>query len=126
MLALVLGVALAALAEAAMLDAWITTKTKLALMTAAGVRGRAINVNTVFGRVTLHGTADEVATAKRIIETTGAAYTTAWGRWRRRFVPSMAKAGTLSRVRGLVATRLPSRSGAMPRVANACWRTGST
>ena len=55
-LALVLGVALATPAGAAMSDAWITMKTKLALLTTAGVNGIAINVDTVFGRVTLHGT----------------------------------------------------------------------
>jgi hypothetical protein len=41
MLVLVLGVALAAPAGAAMPDAWITSKTKLALLTTAGVRGMA-------------------------------------------------------------------------------------
>jgi osmotically-inducible protein OsmY len=69
MLALVLGVVLAAPARAAMPDAWITTKTKLALLTTAGVRGRAINVDTVFGRVTLHGTvrsAKEQANAETV------------------------------------------------------------
>ena len=68
-LALVLGVALATPAGAAMPDAWITMKTKLALLTTAGVSGRAINVDTVFGRVTLHGTvrsAEEQAKAETI------------------------------------------------------------
>src|SRR4030095_2089122 len=60
-LALVLGVALATPAGAAMPDAWITMKTKLALLTTAGVSGRAINVDTVFGRVTLHGTVRSAA-----------------------------------------------------------------
>jgi osmotically-inducible protein OsmY len=55
-LALVLGVGLAVPAGAAMPDAWITMKTKLALLTTADVSGMAINVDTVFGRVTLHGT----------------------------------------------------------------------
>jgi osmotically-inducible protein OsmY len=36
-------------------DAWITLKTKLALLTTEGVSGTAIKVDTVFGRVTLHG-----------------------------------------------------------------------
>lgn len=53
--AVLLGLALAAPVGAAMPDAWITTKTKLALLTTAGVSGMAINVDTVFGRVTLHG-----------------------------------------------------------------------
>ena len=37
-------------------DAWITTKSKLALYTTEGVSGTAISVDTVDGRVTLHGT----------------------------------------------------------------------
>jgi len=37
-------------------DSWITAKTKLALLTTEGVSGTAINVDTVDGRVTLHGT----------------------------------------------------------------------
>ncbi|HZR83807.1 MAG TPA: BON domain-containing protein [Candidatus Binatia bacterium] len=36
-------------------DAWITAKTKMALLTTDGVSGTAINVDTVDGRVTLHG-----------------------------------------------------------------------
>ena len=55
LLAGVLGVALAAPAGAATPDAWITTKTKLALLTTEGVSGTAIKVDTVVGRVTLHG-----------------------------------------------------------------------
>jgi hyperosmotically inducible protein len=51
----VVGVALAAPAVAATPDAWITTKTKLALLTTEGVSGTAIRVDTVLGRVTLHG-----------------------------------------------------------------------
>ena len=68
-LTLVLGVALATPAGAAMPDAWITMKTKLALLTTAGVSGRTINVDTVFGRVTLHGTvrsAEEQAKAETV------------------------------------------------------------
>jgi hyperosmotically inducible protein len=42
-------------------DAWITAKTKMALMTSEGVPSGRINVDTVDGRVTLHGT---VATAE--------------------------------------------------------------
>lgn len=55
LLAGILGVTLAAPAGAAMSDAWITTKTKLTLMTTAGVSGTVIKVDTVVGRVTLHG-----------------------------------------------------------------------
>jgi hyperosmotically inducible protein len=36
-------------------DAWITTKVKTTLLTTEGVSGTAINVDTVDGRVTLHG-----------------------------------------------------------------------
>src|SRR5262245_33536471 len=36
-------------------DAWITTKSKLALLTADGVSVNAVNVDTVDGNVTLHG-----------------------------------------------------------------------
>jgi hyperosmotically inducible protein len=60
-LAVVLGVALAAPAAAAMPDAWITTKTKLALLTTEGVSGTAIHVDTVLGRVTLYGTVGSAA-----------------------------------------------------------------
>lgn len=41
-------------------DPWITTKTKIALLTSADVPGTRVNVDTISGRVTLHGT---VATA---------------------------------------------------------------
>jgi hyperosmotically inducible periplasmic protein len=54
-LAVGLGAALAAPVAAATPDAWITTKTKLALLTTEGVSGTAIHVDTVLGRVTLHG-----------------------------------------------------------------------
>ena len=36
-------------------DAWITTKAKIALLTTEGVHGTAVDVDTVDGRVTLHG-----------------------------------------------------------------------
>jgi len=42
-------------ASAAVSDAWITTKTKLALMTSKNVSATSINVDTVDGVVTLHG-----------------------------------------------------------------------
>ena len=48
-------------AEAAMPDAWITTKVKLALLTTEGVSATAVNVDTIDGRVTLHGTIDTAA-----------------------------------------------------------------
>src|SRR4029078_12119113 len=37
-------------------DAWVTTKVKLALLTTEGVSSTDVNVDTVDGRVTLHGT----------------------------------------------------------------------
>lgn len=55
LLAVVVGVALTVPAWAATPDAWITTKTKLALLTTEGVSGTAIKVDTVVGQVTLHG-----------------------------------------------------------------------
>ena len=54
-LAVLLGVALAAPARAATPDAWITTKTKLSLLTTEGVSGMVFHVDTVHGRVTLQG-----------------------------------------------------------------------
>jgi hyperosmotically inducible periplasmic protein len=42
-------------------DAWITTKAKLALMRDADVSARDVNVDTVDGRVTLHGKVPSVA-----------------------------------------------------------------
>lgn len=42
-------------------DAWITTKTKMALLTTDGVSGTAINIDTVDGRVTLHGKVETAA-----------------------------------------------------------------
>ncbi len=68
-LAGVLVIALAAPAGAATPDAWITTKTKLALLTTEGVSGTAINVDTVLGKVTLHGkvrSAEEKAKAENV------------------------------------------------------------
>jgi hyperosmotically inducible protein len=37
-------------------DAWVTTKIKLALLTSQGVSSSDVNVDTIDGRVTLHGT----------------------------------------------------------------------
>ncbi|HZP42395.1 MAG TPA: BON domain-containing protein [Candidatus Binatia bacterium] len=42
-------------------DAWITAKTKIALLTAEGVHATGINVDTVDGRVTLAGTVPSAA-----------------------------------------------------------------
>jgi hyperosmotically inducible periplasmic protein len=70
-LAVVLGVALATPAAAAMPDAWITTKTKLALLTTEGFSGTAVHVDTVLGRVTLYGkvgSAGEKAKAETIAQ----------------------------------------------------------
>jgi osmotically-inducible protein OsmY len=55
LLAVVLGAALAAPAAAATPDAWITTKTKLALLTTEGISGTAIKVDTWAGVVMLFG-----------------------------------------------------------------------
>jgi hyperosmotically inducible protein len=71
LLAIALGAALTAPAWAATPDAWITTKTKLALLTTEGVSGTAIKVDTVVGRVTLHGkvrSTEEKAKAEAIAQ----------------------------------------------------------
>lgn len=68
-LAAALVVAPTIAAAASTSDAWITTKAKLSLLTTEGVSGTAINVDTVLGRVTLHGkvhSADEKAKAEDI------------------------------------------------------------
>ena len=54
-LALVLGAVLTAPASAYPPDAWITTKTKLSLLTTEGVNGMAVSVATLIGLVTLSG-----------------------------------------------------------------------
>ena len=46
-------------------DAWITTKVKIALLSADTVDGLDINVDTVDGRVTLHGKVDSEAEKER-------------------------------------------------------------
>jgi len=53
--ALVLGMVVPQSVRAAHSDPWVTTKAKIALFTNAGVSGTAVNVDTVDGRVTLHG-----------------------------------------------------------------------
>lgn len=61
-----LALALAGPARAASApDAWVTTKVKMALLTSEGVSARAVNVDTIDGRVTLHGT---VATSAEKLE----------------------------------------------------------
>jgi len=45
-------------ARAATPDSWITTKVKMTLLTTNGVHANAVNVDTIDGRVTLHGTVD--------------------------------------------------------------------
>jgi hyperosmotically inducible periplasmic protein len=68
-LAVVVSVALATPVGAATPDAWITTKTKLSLLTTEGVSGTAIHVDTVLGKVTLHGkvrSAEEKAKAESV------------------------------------------------------------
>ena len=71
MLALVVSLALAAPVWAATPDAWITTKTKLALLTTEGVSRTAIHVDSIFGKVILHGkvrSAEEKANAQAIAQ----------------------------------------------------------
>src|ERR1043166_1549450 len=68
-LAMVVAVALAAPARSATPDAWITTKTKLSLLSTEGVSGTAIHVDTILGKVTLHGkvrSSEEKAKAESI------------------------------------------------------------
>ncbi len=58
-------------AAAAAPDAWITAKAKMALLTTEGVSGTAIDVDTIDGRVTLHGkvrSKDETAKAERVVK----------------------------------------------------------
>ena len=53
-------------------DAWVTTKVKMALLTSEGVSARDVNVDTVDGRVTLHGsvaTQAEKAKAEQVAST---------------------------------------------------------
>jgi hyperosmotically inducible protein len=72
--ALTLATALAGPAMAASApDAWLTTKIKIALLTDEGVSARDVNVDTIDGRVTLHGivgTAAEKAKAEQLARST--------------------------------------------------------
>jgi len=60
------------LARADTNDPWLTTKTKIVLLTTEGVPGTAVNVDTVDGHVTLHG---KVATAQEKAKAEAAART---------------------------------------------------
>jgi osmotically-inducible protein OsmY len=68
---MMLGVAIATVAFAVDTpDAWITTKAKIALLTTEGVHATSVNVDTLDGRVTLHGkvqSADEKAKAEEAV-----------------------------------------------------------
>jgi hyperosmotically inducible periplasmic protein len=59
-----------AAAQADTKDAWLTTKAKIALLTTDGVSATAVNVDTVDGRITIHGkvaTAAEKAKAEQTV-----------------------------------------------------------
>ena len=59
-----------AAAQADTKDAWLTTKAKIALLTTDGVSATAVNVDTVEGRITIHGkvgTAAEKAKAEQTV-----------------------------------------------------------
>jgi hyperosmotically inducible periplasmic protein len=71
-LAATLSLGAAAIVRADTNDAWLTTKTKIVLLTTEGVPGTAVNVDTVDGRVTLHG---KVATGEEKAKAEAAART---------------------------------------------------
>jgi len=56
--AMVAGLAFGSASLAATPDTWITTKIKLSLLTTGGVSSTDVNVDTIDGYVTLHGTVD--------------------------------------------------------------------
>jgi len=59
-----------AAAQADTKDAWLTTKAKIALLTTDGVSATAVNVDTVDGKMTIHGkvgTAAEKAKAEQTV-----------------------------------------------------------
>jgi hyperosmotically inducible periplasmic protein len=62
--ALALSVPAVALADDAPPDAWLTTKAKLAVLSDVGTAGTDVNVDTVRGVVTLHGTVASEADKK--------------------------------------------------------------
>lgn len=49
-------------------DNWITMKTKMSLLTATGLDGTQVNVDTIRGRITLHGRIESAAQEQRAIE----------------------------------------------------------
>ena len=66
-----MAVALAAAGRANANDSWITTKAKLTLLTTDGIHVSAPNVDTVDGKVTLHGkveTAAEKTSAEKAVQ----------------------------------------------------------
>jgi hyperosmotically inducible protein len=67
---LIVGLLFATGAGAAAPDSWITTKAKLALLTTSGVSSTDVNVDTIDGHVTLHGTvssAEEKSRAEQAV-----------------------------------------------------------
>jgi osmotically-inducible protein OsmY len=66
-LAIGVGIVLVAAATslAAVSDAWITTKTKIALLTTLGVEALDVNVDTIDRHMTLHGTVASSAARRR-------------------------------------------------------------
>jgi osmotically-inducible protein OsmY len=71
LLAAVLSCVLGAPALAVQPDAWITTKSKLALLTTEGVSATAVSVDTINQQVTLHGkvrSAEEKAKAEAVVK----------------------------------------------------------
>lgn len=58
---LMIGWMVASPTFAATPDSWITTKAKMALMTTSGISSTDVNVDTIDGQVTLHGTVDSAA-----------------------------------------------------------------
>jgi osmotically-inducible protein OsmY len=65
-----LAFAVAVTAAAAVSDKFVTVKTKIALLTTIGVDALEVNVDTIEGRVTLHGTVSSEATLRRTGEVT--------------------------------------------------------
>src|ERR1041385_4313580 len=56
LLSLAAGIlSLSAAAAAAPSDAWLTTKAKIAILTSIGTKGTSVHVDTVNGKMTLHG-----------------------------------------------------------------------
>lgn len=71
---LVMGTTAPQAARAARPDSWVKVKAKTALLTTEGVHGTAINVDTVDGRMTLHGkvcSQDEKAKTDGAVKLTG-------------------------------------------------------